>query len=400
MVLPGTMFEELGFNYIGPIDGHDLDTLVATLENVKALKGPQFLHVITRKGHGYPRAEADPILYHGVTRFDPAVGIVPKAAGKPTYTQVFGDWACDMADRDPRLICITPAMREGSGLVRFSKEYPDRYFDVGIAEQHAVTFAAGLACEGMKPVVAIYSTFLQRGYDQLVHDVALQSLPVLFAIDRAGVVGADGATHIGAFDVSFLRCLPNIVVMTPADENECRQMLYTGFMLDGPAAVRYPRGSGPGAPVAATMTALPIGRAEIRRESTRRHHRIAILAFGSMLQPALAAGDKLDATVVSMRFVKPLDLELLTRLASQHSAFVTVEENVVAGGAGSAVSEALCAAGVTVPLLHLGLPDRFPDHGDPAAILRECGLDAEGIMDAIERRFGAPQLNTVAKPAA
>jgi 1-deoxy-D-xylulose-5-phosphate synthase len=400
MVLPGTMFEELGFNYIGPIDGHDLDTLVATLENVGALKGPQFLHVITRKGHGYPRAEADPILYHGVTRFDPAVGIVPKAAGKPTYTQVFGDWACDMADRDPRMICITPAMREGSGLVRFSKEHPDRYFDVGIAEQHAVTFAAGLACEGMKPVVAIYSTFLQRGYDQLIHDVALQSLPVLFAIDRAGVVGADGATHIGAFDVSFLRCLPNIVVMTPAEENECRQMLYTGYMLDGPAAVRYPRGSGPGAPVAATMTALPIGRAEIRRESTRRHHRIAILAFGSMLQPALAAGDTLDATVVNMRFVKPLDLDLITRLASQHSAFVTVEENVVAGGAGSAVSEALAAAGVTVPLLHLGLPDRFPDHGDPPAILRECCLDAEGIADAIERRFGAPQLNTVAKPAA
>jgi len=394
------MFEELGFNYIGPIDGHDLDTLVATLENVKALKGPQFLHVITRKGAGYPRAEADPILYHGVTRFDPAVGIVPKAAGKPTYTQIFGDWACDMAARDPRMVCITPAMREGSGLVRFSKEHPDRYFDVGIAEQHAVTFAAGLACEGMKPVVAIYSTFLQRGYDQLVHDVALQNLPVLFAIDRAGVVGADGATHIGAFDVSFLRCLPNIVVMTPSDENECRQMLYTGFMADGPVAVRYPRGSGPGVPVAVPMTALPIGRAELRRESSRRHHRIAILAFGSMLQPALAAGETLDATVVNMRFVKPLDIELMTRLASQHSAFVTVEENVVAGGAGSAVGEALAAAGVTMPALHLGLPDRFPDHGDPAVILHECGLAAEGIVDAIERRFGAPQLNTVAKPAA
>jgi 1-deoxy-D-xylulose-5-phosphate synthase len=400
MVLPGTMFEELGFNYIGPIDGHDLDTLVATLENVKALKGPQFLHVVTRKGAGYPRAEADPILYHGVTRFDPAVGIVPKAAGKPTYTQIFGDWACDMAARDPRMVCITPAMREGSGLVRFSKEHPDRYFDVGIAEQHAVTFAAGLACEGMKPVVAIYSTFLQRGYDQLVHDVALQNLPVLFAIDRAGVVGADGATHVGAFDVSFLRCLPNIVVMTPSDENECRQMLYTGFTADGPVAVRYPRGSGPGVPVAMPMTVLPIGRAELRRESSRRHHRIAILAFGSMLQPALAAGEKLDATVVNMRFVKPLDIELMTLLASQHSAFVTVEENVVAGGAGSAVSETLAAAGVTMPALHLGLPDRFPDHGDPAVILHECGLDAEGIADAIERRFGAPQLNTVAKPAA
>jgi len=400
MVLPGTMFEELGFNYIGPIDGHDLDTLVATLENVKALKGPQFLHVITRKGHGYARAEADPILYHGVTRFDPSVGIVPKAAGKPTYTQIFGDWVCDMADRDPRLVCITPAMREGSGLVQFSKEHPDRYFDVGIAEQHAVTFAGGLACEGMKPVVAIYSTFLQRGYDQLVHDVALQNLPVLFAIDRAGVVGADGATHVGAFDISFMRCLPNMVVMTPADENECRQMLYTGFTLDGPVAVRYPRGSGPGVPVVAAMTALPVGRAEVRRESARRHHRIAILAFGSMLQPALTAGEALDATVVNMRFVKPLDVDLLVRLASQHSAFVTVEENVVAGGAGSAVSEALIAAGTTVPILHLGLPDRFPDHGDPAEILRECGLDGDGIAAAIQRRFGAPQLNTVSKPAA
>jgi len=400
MVLPGTMFEEFGFNYIGPIDGHDLDTLVATLENVKALKGPQFLHVITRKGHGYARAEADPILYHGVTRFDPTVGIVPKAAGKPTYTQIFGDWVCDMADRDPRLVCITPAMREGSGLVRFSKEHPDRYFDVGIAEQHAVTFAGGLACEGMKPVVAIYSTFLQRGYDQLVHDVALQNLPVLFAIDRAGVVGADGATHVGAFDISFMRCLPNMVVMTPADENECRQMLYTGFTLDNPVAVRYPRGSGPGVPVVTAMTALPVGRAEIRRESARRHHRIAILAFGSMLQPALVAGDTLDATVVNMRFVKPLDVDLLVRLASQHSAFITVEENVIAGGAGSAVSEALTAAGVTVPTLHLGLPDRFPDHGDPVEILRECGLDADGIAAAIQRRFGAPQLNTVPKPAA
>ena len=400
MVLPGTMFEELGFNYIGPIDGHDLDTLVATLENVKALKGPQFLHVITRKGHGYARAEADPILYHGVTRFDPSVGMVPKAAGKPTYTQIFGDWVCDMADRDPRLVCITPAMREGSGLVRFSKEHPDRYFDVGIAEQHAVTFAGGLACEGMKPVVAIYSTFLQRGYDQLVHDVALQNLPVLFAIDRAGVVGADGATHVGAFDISFMRCLPNMVVMAPADENECRQMLYTGFTLDGPVAVRYPRGSGPGVPVVAAMTALPVGRAEVRRESARRHHRIAILAFGSMLQPALTAGEALDATVVNMRFVKPLDVDLLVRLASQHSAFITVEENVVAGGAGSAVSEALIAAGTTVPILHLGLPDRFPDHGDPAEILRECGLDGDGIAAAIQRRFGAPQLNTVSKPAA
>jgi 1-deoxy-D-xylulose-5-phosphate synthase len=400
MVLPGTLFEELGFNYIGPIDGHDLDALVGTLANVRKLGGPQFLHVVTRKGYGYARAEADPILYHGVTRFDPATGIVPKAGGKPTYSQVFGDWACDMAARDPRLVCITPAMREGSGLVRFSQEHPERYFDVGIAEQHAVTFAAGLACEGMKPVVAIYSTFLQRGYDQLVHDVALQNLPVLFAIDRAGVVGADGATHIGAFDLAYLRCLPNMTVMAPTDENECRQMLYTGFTLAGPAAVRYPRGSGPGVAVAAQMTALPIGRAEIRRESTRSRHRVAILAFGSLLQPALAAADELDATVVNMRFVKPLDVDLLLRLAAEHSAFVTVEEHVVAGGAGSAVAEALAAAGVTMPMLHLGLPDRFPDHGDPAAILRECGLDARGVADAIARRFVPPQLHTVAKPAA
>ena len=400
MVLPGTLFEELGFNYIGPIDGHDLDAVIGTLQNVKELKGPQFLHVVTRKGYGYARAEADPILYHGVTRFDPSTGIVPKAPGKPTYTQIFGDWACDMAASDPRLVCITPAMREGSGLVRFSKEHPDRYFDVGIAEQHALTFAAGLACEGMKPVVAIYSTFLQRGYDQLVHDVALQNLPVLFAIDRAGVVGADGATHIGAFDLSYLRCLPNVTIMAPADENECRQMLYTGFTMNGPVAVRYPRGSGPGVPVAAAMTALPIGRAETRRESSRRHHRIAILAFGSVLHPALAAGETLDATVVNMRFVKPLDVDLLLRLAEDHSAIVTVEENVVAGGAGSAAAEAMSAAGITMPMLHLGLPDRFPDHGDPAAILTECGLDAPGITGAIERRFGQPQLRTVHTPAA
>jgi 1-deoxy-D-xylulose-5-phosphate synthase len=401
MVLPGAMFEELGFNYIGPIDGHDLETLLGTLHNVKALKGPQFLHVITRKGQGYGRAEADPILYHGVTRFDPVAGIVaPAAPGKRTYTQVFGDWACDIAARDPRMVCITPAMREGSGLVRFSKEYPDRYFDVGIAEQHAVTFAAGLACEGMKPVVAIYSTFLQRGYDQLIHDVALQALPVLFAVDRAGIVGADGATHVGAFDISYMRCLPNLTLMTPADENECRQMLYTGFTLAGPAAVRYPRGSGSGVPTIAAMTALPVGRAEVRRESQRRHHRIAILAFGSVLQAALAAGEALDATVVNMRFVKPLDVELLLRLATEHCALVTVEENVIAGGAGSAVAEALSAAAVTVPILHLGLPDRFPDHGDPAVILRECGLDGPGISGAISRRFAPPDLHAVANPAA
>ena len=400
MMLPGTLFEELGFNYIGPIDGHDLDALVGTLANLKALSGPQFLHVVTRKGMGYARAEADPILYHGVTRFDPAAGIVAKPGSKPAYTQIFGDWVCDMAARDPRLVCITPAMREGSGLVRYSKTYPDRYFDVGIAEQHALTFAAGLACEGMKPVVAIYSTFLQRGYDQLVHDVALQNLPVLLAIDRAGVVGADGATHIGAFDISYLRCLPNMTVMTPSDENECRQMLYTGFLQNGPVAVRYPRGAGPGAPVAAAMTELPIGRAVVRRESGRRHHRVAILAFGSMVAPALAAAETLDATVVDMRFVKPLDVELLLRMAAEHAALVSVEENVVAGGAGSAVAEALAAAGRTTPLLQLGLPDRFPDHGEPAAILRECGLDGPGIAQSIARRFAPPNIQRVAKPAA
>jgi len=400
MVLPSTVFEELGFNYIGPIDGHDLEALLRTLGNVKQLKGPQFVHVVTRKGHGYTPAEIDPILYHGVTRFDPGSGIVSKPAGKPTYTQIFGDWICDMAGRDPRLVCITPAMREGSGLVRFSKEYPERYFDVGIAEQHAVTFAAGLACEGMKPVVAIYSTFLQRGYDQVIHDVALQNLPVLFAIDRAGVVGADGATHVGAFDLSYLRCLPNMTIMAPADENECRQMLYTGFELDGPVAVRYPRGSGPGVPVATEMVALPLGRAEVRRQSSRRHGAVAILAFGSVLHQAQMAGEACDATVVNMRFVKPLDTDLVLRLADEHAAFVTVEEHVVAGGAGSAVAEALAAAGVTIPVLQLGLPDRFPDHGEPAAILRDWGLDAAGIITAIQRRFGQHKLDSVPKPAA
>jgi 1-deoxy-D-xylulose-5-phosphate synthase len=400
MVVPGTIFEEFGFNYVGPIDGHDLDSLIPTLENLRDRGGAQFLHVVTRKGMGYARAEADPILYHGVTRFDPAAGIVAKPGGKPAYTQIFGDWVCDMAARDPRLVCITPAMREGSGLVRYSKAYPDRYFDVGIAEQHALTFAAGLACEGMKPVVAIYSTFLQRGYDQLVHDIALQNLPVLLAIDRAGVVGADGATHIGAFDISYLRCLPNMTVMTPSDENECRQMLYTGFLQNGPVAVRYPRGAGPGVPVATAMAEIPIGRAVVRRESGRRHHRVAILAFGSMVAPALTAAETLDAMVVDMRFVKPLDVELLLRIAGEHAALVTVEENVVAGGAGSAVAEALAAAGRTVPLLQLGLPDRFPDHGEPAAILRECGLDGPGIAQSIARRFAPPNIQPVAKPAA
>jgi len=400
MVLPGTLFEEFGFNYIGPIDGHDVDALVGTLANVKELKGPQLLHVITRKGYGYGRAEEDPILYHGVQKFDPAVGFAPKAGTKPSYTQIFGDWLCDMAAADSRLVAITPAMREGSGLVRFSQEHPGRYFDVGIAEQHAVTFAAGLACEGMKPVVAIYSTFLQRAYDQLIHDVALQNLPVVFAIDRAGIVGADGATHCGAFDLSYLRCIPNMAVMTPADENECRQMLYTAFTLDSPAAVRYPRGTGPGVALEAVMTALPIGKGVVRRRSSRRTNRIAILAFGSMLQPALAAAEELDATVANMRFVKPLDVDLIVTLASEHDALVTIEENVVAGGAGSAVAEALTAAGIVVSFLQLGLPDAFVDHGDPSRLLTECGLDARGIIVSINARFGQRRTDPLAKPAA
>ncbi len=400
MVLPGTLFEEFGFNYIGPIDGHDVDTLVRTLGNVKALKGPQLLHVITKKGYGYARAEDDPILYHGVTKFDLAAGYTPKSPGKPAYTQIFGDWACDMAARDTRLVAITPAMREGSGLVRFSQEFPARYFDVGIAEQHAVTFAAGLACAGMKPVVAIYSTFLQRAYDQLIHDVALQNLPVVFAIDRAGIVGADGATHLGAFDFSYLRCVPNMTVMAPADEDECRQMLYTAFMLDTPAAVRYPRGTGPGVAAKAEMTALPIGKGEIRRASTRRTNRVAVLAFGAALRHALAAGDELDATVANMRFVKPLDAALAAKLAREHDALVTVEENVVMGGAGSAVAEALAAEGMTVPLLQLGLPDGFIDHGDPVQLLADCGLDAAGIVKAVQARFGPRRPEAVPKPAA
>jgi 1-deoxy-D-xylulose-5-phosphate synthase len=399
MVLPGTLFEEFGFNYIGPIDGHDMDTLVKTLSNVKQLSGPQLLHVMTGKGHGYELAEADPILYHSVTKFDPAIGIVPKAPGKPTYTQIFGDWLCDMAARDVRLIGITPAMREGSGLVRFSQEYPDRYFDVGIAEQHAVTFAAGLACEGMKPVVAIYSTFLQRAYDQLIHDVVLQNLPVVFAIDRGGLVGADGPTHNGSFDLTYLRCLPNTTVMAPADENECRQMLTTAFWLDTPAAVRYPRGTGPGVAIERELNPLPVGRGEIRRDSKR--HRIAILAFGSMLHPALAAGEEIDATVANMRFVKPIDGELIAYLARTHEALVTVEENVVAGGAGSAVAEALSAQGFAVPLLHLGLPDEFIDHGDPALQLAHVGLDAKGIAASILARFGSRRGDAIAPaPAA
>ncbi len=399
MVVPGTMFEEFGFNYIGPIDGHDLDSLIPTLQNMKQLKGPQFLHVVTRKGQGYKLAEADPILYHGPGKFDPAQGIVSKAGGKPTYTQVFGDWITDMAAADSRLVGITPAMREGSGLVDFAARFPERYHDVGIAEQHALTFAGGLACEGLKPVVAIYSTFLQRAYDQLIHDVALQNLPVLMAIDRAGLVGADGATHAGSFDLSFLRCLPNVSVMAPSDEDECRQMLYTGFLQDHPVAVRYPRGTGPGVAVQKEMKALPWGRADIRRKASRANDRVAILAFGSMVQPALAAGELLDATVVNMRFVKPLDTDMLRELALSHVLLVTAEENVVAGGAGAGCAEVLAAMGITVPLLHLGLPDRFVDHGDPVKLLGAEGLDADGIRAAVTARMAALSMHQLKKSA-
>jgi 1-deoxy-D-xylulose-5-phosphate synthase len=388
MLTPSTLFEEFGFNYTGPIDGHNLDVLIDTLGNLKRLEGPQFLHIVTRKGAGYKLAEEDPITYHGPGKFDPGVGIVkakPAAGGRPrpTYTQIFGDWLCDMASADRRLVAITPAMREGSGLVRFSKEFPERYFDVGIAEQHAVTFAAGLAVAGMKPVVAIYSTFLQRGYDQLIHDVALQNLPVLFAIDRGGLVGADGATHHGAFDLSYLRCIPNVAVLAPSDENECRQMLYTAFIHDGPAAVRYPRGTGVGAEIVQAMQALPWGRGEIRREGKR----VAILAFGAMLKPALEAAADLNATVANMRFVKPLDRELVFRLATTHDLLVTVEENVTSGGAGSAVGEALAEDRVSAQLLSLGLPDHFIQHGDPQQLAADCGLDAQGIARSVRERL-------------
>jgi len=387
MFTPGTLFEEFGFNYLGPIDGHDLNALIDMLGNIKSLKGPQFLHIVTKKGQGYKLAENDPVAYHGVTRFDPANGLTSgKSGGKPTYTQIFGDWLCDMAALDPRLVGITPAMREGSGLVRFAKEYPERYFDVGIAEQHAVTFAAGLACDGIKPVVAIYSTFLQRAYDQLIHDVALQNLPVVFAIDRAGLVGADGPTHAGAFDISFLRCIPNMTVMTPSDENECRQLLYTAFSLDTPSAVRYPRGTGPSAAIAADMQALPVGRGVVRREGKGG---VAILAFGSMVTPALAAAESLDATVADMRFVKPIDRELISRLAQSHDLVVTVEENAIMGGAGSACLEVLEEQGIAVTVLQLGLPDCYIEHGDPAVLLAGCGLDANGIAAAIQRRLDA-----------
>jgi 1-deoxy-D-xylulose-5-phosphate synthase len=386
MVVPATLFEEFGFTYFGPIDGHDLDALIPTLQNLRAMHGPVFLHVITRKGQGYKLAEADPILYHGPGKFDPQEGI-RKATGpaKPSYTQVFGDWICDMAEQDERLVGITPAMREGSGLVEFERRFPHRYFDVGIAEQHAVTFAAGLACEGMKPVVAIYSTFLQRGYDQMIHDVALQNLPVVFALDRAGLVGADGATHAGAYDLAYLRCIPNLVVLAPSDEDECRQMLYTAFRHDGPSAVRYPRGVGVGAEIRREMVEVPFGKGEVRRNGRR----IAILAFGSMVHPALAAGEALDATVVNMRWVKPVDAQLIAELARSHDAFVTVEEHAVLGGAGSACAEAMAAQDVMRPLLQLGLPDRFIDHGDPGLLLKLEGLDAAGIERSIRERFAS-----------
>jgi 1-deoxy-D-xylulose-5-phosphate synthase len=388
MILPGTIFEEMGFNYIGPIDGHDLDALLATLHNIRDLKGPQFLHIVTRKGKGYAPAEADPIKWHGPGPFDPKSGVIfkEKASG-PTYSQVFGQWLCDMAERDPKLIAITPAMREGSGLVDFSKRFPEQYFDVAIAEQHAVTFAAGLACEGAHPVVAIYSTFLQRAYDQLIHDIALQNLPVVFALDRAGLVGGDGATHQGSFDISFLRCIPNMVVMAPADENECRQMLYTGMQLKHPSVVRYPRGQGPGVAIEKEMHAVPVGKAQIRREGRSG---LAILALGPMVSACETIGERLDATVVNLRFVKPLDEETVLKLASKHKSFVTVEENAVAGGVGSSINEILAANGLSMPVLNLGIPDRFIEHGSRENCLTSAGLDMSSIETAINRWWRAP----------
>jgi len=393
MITPGTLFEEFGFNYIGPIDGHDLDTLITTLSNIRALEGPQFLHMVTQKGKGYAQAEADCLLYHGVGKFDPAQGIVAKPANdsKPTYTQVFGSWLCDMAEHDKRVVGITPAMCEGSGMVEFARRFPERYFDVGIAEQHALTFAAGLACDGMKPVVAIYSTFLQRAYDQLIHDIAIQNLPVVLAIDRGGLVGADGATHAGSFDLSFLRCIPNMTVMTPADENECRQMLFTAMSLDTPTAVRYPRGTGPGVMPIKEMQTLPIGRGEIRRKGKD----VAILAFGSMLAPAMQAAewlsktDSLNITVANMRFVKPLDTALIMHLAAEHELLITVEENTIQGGAGSAVAKCLQQQNLLNTLVQLGSPDKFLEQGDPAKMLADCGLDATGIVNLIRQKWSS-----------
>ena len=388
MVVPATMFEQFGFNYIGPIDGHDLDSLIPTLENIKGLKGPQFLHVVTKKGQGYKMAEADPIAYHGPGKFDPAVGLVKSATpAKQTFTQVFGSWLCDMAAKDQRLVGITPAMREGSGMVEFHKRFPGRYYDVGIAEQHAVTFAGGMACEGLKPVVAIYSTFLQRGYDQLIHDVALQNLPVVFALDRAGLVGADGATHAGAYDVAFVRCIPNMGMACPADECETRQLLSTAYEQNHPVCVRYPRGAGVGVAPLESLDALPFGKGEMRRESASK--KVAILAFGPLLYPALQAAETLDASVANMRWAKPLDEALLLKLASEHDLIVTLEDSCIMGGAGTAVMEALAAHGVTKSVLQLGLPDQFIEHGDPVKLLALQGLDAEGIEASIRKRLAA-----------
>jgi 1-deoxy-D-xylulose-5-phosphate synthase len=392
MLVPATLFEEFGLNYIGPIDGHDLDSLIPTLQNLKNLEGPQFLHVVTKKGQGYKLAEVDPILYHGPGKFNPSEGIKPAAAGKMTYTQVFGDWLCDMAAQDDKLVAITPAMREGSGMVKFEQKFPDRYYDVGIAEQHAVTFAGGMACEGLKPVVAIYSTFLQRGYDQLIHDVALQNLDVTFALDRAGLVGADGATHAGNYDMAFLRCIPNMVVMAASDENECRKMLTTAYQYPGPAAVRYPRGAGIGAVVETELSSIEMGKGEIRRQGKG----VVILAFGTMLAPSLQAAETLDATVANMRFIKPLDTALVAELAASHDLLVTIEEGSIMGGAGSAVTEALSAAGIVKPILQLGLPDKFIDHGDATQLLAQCGLDAAGITASVNQRLNTPELRLVA----
>jgi len=384
MVTPATLFEEFGFNYIGPIDGHDLDSLIPTLENLRELKGPQFLHVVTKKGQGYKLAEADPVLYHGPGKFDPKVGIQKSSQpSKPTFTQVFGRWLCDMAAQDERLIGITPAMREGSGLVEFEQLFPNRYFDVGIAEQHSVTFAAGLACEGFKPVVAIYSTFLQRAYDQLIHDVALQNLDVTFALDRAGLVGADGATHAGNYDIAFMRCIPNMVIATPSDENEARLLLSTCYNYEGPAAVRYPRGSGVGAEVSSSLESVQVGKAVCRR----RGKGIALMVFGTRLPAAMKAAEKLDLTVYDMRFVKPIDVDAIVEAAGSHEALVTVEEGAIMGGAGSAVCEVLNDKGLVVPVLQLGIPDRFIDHGDQAQLLAGIGLDADGIEQSIRNRF-------------
>lgn len=383
MILPTNVFEEFGFHYTGPIDGHDIETLTQELRQVQQRKGPQFLHVVTKKGHGYKLAEADPVLYHGLGKFSPDVGIRPVSSQKLTYTQVFGQWLCDMAEQDSQLIGITPAMREGSGMVEFEKQYPDRYYDVGIAEQHAVTFAAGLACEGFKPVIAIYSTFLQRAYDQLIHDVALQNLDVTFALDRAGLVGADGATHAGNYDMAFLRCIPNMVVMAPSNENECRRMLTTAFHHPGPASVRYPRGVGTGIAVSRDSEMIPLGKGEIKREGKR----VAILAFGSMVSPSLEAGELLDASVVNMRYVKPLDVDLVLQMAKTHDLLVTVEEGCIMGGAGSAISEAMAEFDFHTPVLHLGLPDAFIDHGDTAKLLEMCGLNGDGIATSIKKRL-------------